>query len=199
MKACGRWLSVTTVLRPQVPKGVPAKRPTVAKARATTRQQRRWPCPASPRGRFGALPELLEIRVAGREVIGFPALYDDGESVSLRPYDTPEEAARVHRRGLARLFALNLKDQVRAIERLPGLRELALQYMSFGTEAELKARLVEATLTRCCLLEPLPDTAEAFAMRCASQDAGESRRAGVHALDRSVARGARCAANACRV
>ncbi|MBP8217717.1 MAG: DUF3418 domain-containing protein, partial [Thauera sp.] len=116
---------------------------------------------------FGALPELLEVRVAGREVIGFPALHDDGDSVSLRPHDTPEEAARVHRRGLARLFALNLKDQVRAVERLPGLRELALQYMSFGTEAELKARLVEATLSRCCLLEPLPTDADAFAKRCA--------------------------------
>lgn len=116
---------------------------------------------------FGALPELLEVRVAGREVIGFPALHDEGDSVSLRPYDTPEEAARVHRRGLARLFALNLKDQVRAVERLPGLRELALQYMSFGTEAELKARLVEATLNRCCLLEPLPTDADAFAKRCA--------------------------------
>ncbi|RTL16505.1 MAG: ATP-dependent RNA helicase HrpA [Rhodocyclaceae bacterium] len=116
---------------------------------------------------FGALPELLEVRVAGREVIGFPALHDDGDSVSLRPHDTPEEAGRVHRRGLARLFALNLKDQVRAVERLPGLRELALQYMSFGTEAELKARLVEATLSRCCLLEPLPTDADAFARRCA--------------------------------
>ncbi len=115
---------------------------------------------------FGTLPELLEIRVGGREVIGFPALHDDGDSVSLRPYDTPEEAARAHRRGLARLFALNLKDQVRAIERLPGLRELALQYMSFGTEPELKARLVEATLTRCCLIEPLPLDAAAFARRC---------------------------------
>jgi len=116
---------------------------------------------------FGALPELLEVRVAGREVIGFPALHDDGDSVSLRPHDTPEEASRVHRRGLARLFALNLKDQVRAVERLPGLRELALQYMGFGTEAELKARLIEATLGRCCLLEPLPTDADAFAKRCA--------------------------------
>ncbi|WP_341647065.1 ATP-dependent RNA helicase HrpA [Thauera sp. SDU_THAU2] len=116
---------------------------------------------------FGDLPELLEVRVAGREVIGFPALHDDGDSVSLRPYDTPEEAARVHRRGLARLFALNLKDQVKAVERLPGLRELALQYMNFGTEAELKARLVEATLARCCLLEPLPASADGFARRCA--------------------------------
>ena len=115
---------------------------------------------------FGSLPELLEIRVGGREVIGFPALHDDGDSVSLRPFDTPEEAARVHRKGLVRLFALALKDQVRAIERLPGLRELALQYISFGTEAELRARLVEATLLRCCVLEPLPGDAQAFERRC---------------------------------
>jgi ATP-dependent helicase HrpA len=116
---------------------------------------------------FGALPELLELRVGGRELIGFPALHDDGDSVSLRPYDTPEEAARVHRKGLARLFALALKDQVRAVERLPGMRELALAFMPFGTEAELKAQLVAATLERVCLLEPLPGDAEAFARRCA--------------------------------
>ncbi|MCB1887304.1 MAG: ATP-dependent RNA helicase HrpA [Rhodocyclaceae bacterium] len=115
---------------------------------------------------FGALPELLEVRVGKREIIGFPALHDDGDAVSLRPYDTPEEAARVHRRGLSRLFALNLKDQVRAIERLPGLRELALQFMPYGTEAELKAQLVAAALARSCLVEPLPDSAEAFEARC---------------------------------
>ena len=39
--------------------------------------------------------------------------------------------------------------------------------MGFGTEAELKARLIEATLGRCCLLEPLPTDADAFARRCA--------------------------------
>ncbi|THF60586.1 ATP-dependent RNA helicase HrpA [Pseudothauera nasutitermitis] len=116
---------------------------------------------------FGALPELLEIRVDGREVIGFPALHDDGDSVSLRPYDTPEEAARIHAGGLARLFALNLKDQVRAIEKLPGLRELALQMMPFCSDAELKSRLVAATLRRCCLQEPWPADAESFARRCA--------------------------------
>nr|WP_246262296.1 ATP-dependent RNA helicase HrpA [Aromatoleum evansii] len=115
---------------------------------------------------FGALPELLEVKVAGREIIGFPALHDDGDSVSLRPYDTPEEAARIHRKGLARLFALTLKDQVRAVERLPGLRDLALAFIPFGTEAELKAQLVAATLARTCLLDPLPVDAASFEQRC---------------------------------
>ena len=115
---------------------------------------------------FGALPELLEVKVAGREIVGFPALHDDGASVSLRPYDTPEEAAKVHRGGLARLFALELSAQVKAIEKLPGIRDLALAFISYGTEAELKAQLVTATLERCCLLEPLPTDADAFAKRC---------------------------------
>ena len=116
---------------------------------------------------FGPLPELLEVKVAGRDVIGYPALHDDGDSVSLRPYDTPEEAAKVHRKGLARLFTLVLKDQVRAIEKLPGLRDLALAFIPFGTEAELKAQLVAATLARTCLLDPLPPDAASFERRCA--------------------------------
>ena len=115
---------------------------------------------------FGPLPELLEVKVAGREIVGFPALHDDGSSVSLRPFDTPEEAAKVHRGGLARLFALELSAQVKAIEKLPGIRELALQFISYGNEAELKAQLVTATLERCCLLEPLPADADSFAKRC---------------------------------
>ncbi|MBL8443091.1 MAG: ATP-dependent RNA helicase HrpA, partial [Zoogloeaceae bacterium] len=116
---------------------------------------------------FGALPELLELRVAGRDVVGFPALHDDGDSVSLRPFDTPEEAMRVHRRGLARLFALALKDQVRAVERLPDMRPLALAFIPYGTDAELKSQIVTATLTQVCLLEPLPNDAESFERRCA--------------------------------
>lgn len=115
---------------------------------------------------FGKLPELIEVTIDGHQAIGFPALRDDGESVSLRPFDTPEEAARAHWRGLRRLFALALKDQAKAIERLPGLRELALLYRDFGSEADLKAHLVEASLTRCCLGEPLPEDEESFGLRC---------------------------------
>ncbi len=114
---------------------------------------------------FGELPELLEVKVGNRMLVGFPALHDDGNSVSLRPFDTEEEAARMHRRGLARLFALTLKDQVKGIERLPGLRELALKFLPFGNEAELKTQLVEATLTRTCLMEPWPVDAGSFALR----------------------------------
>ncbi|MFT4172280.1 MAG: ATP-dependent RNA helicase HrpA [Rhodocyclaceae bacterium] len=117
---------------------------------------------------FGALPELLEVKVGHRQVIGFPALQDDGDSVSLIACDTEEDAARVHRKGLARLFALTLSAQVKSIEKLPGMRELALKFMSFGSDAELKRLLVMATLERTCLMEPQPADAVSFEARAQS-------------------------------
>ena len=115
---------------------------------------------------FGELPELLEIKVgAGGTAIGFPALVDDGDSVALRAFDTEDKARAMHRKGLARLFALALNAQVKAIEKLPGLRDMALQFMAFGTEKELKEALVAATLGRTCLMDPLPTTEAEFAAR----------------------------------
>ncbi|GIK25523.1 MAG: ATP-dependent helicase [Betaproteobacteria bacterium] len=113
---------------------------------------------------FGELPEIMEVKVGGRSVIGFPALVDEGDSVALRVQDTPEKAAAAHRRGLRRLFALELREQVKFVEKsLP--RELGLLYMAWGTEAELKGQIVAATLERTCMLEPLPADAASFAKR----------------------------------
>ncbi|MCL4725251.1 MAG: DUF3418 domain-containing protein, partial [Rhodocyclaceae bacterium] len=44
-------------------------------------------------------------------------------------------------------------------------RELGLLFMAWGTEAELKAQIVAATLERTCMMEPLPAQAAAFARR----------------------------------
>ena len=82
---------------------------------------------------FGALPELMEVKVGAGTTVGFPALVDMGESVRLTAFDTEEKARAEHRRGMARLFALQLAAQVKVIEKLPGLRELALQFISLGT------------------------------------------------------------------
>jgi ATP-dependent helicase HrpA len=122
---------------------------------------------------FGELPELLEVKVgSGGTAIGFPALVDEGDSVALRAMDSEDKARAAHRKGLTRLFALSLKEQVKAIEKLPGLRDLALAFMPFGTEKELKEALVAATLERTCLMEPLPAEKSAFAVR---RDAAKGR------------------------
>ena len=118
---------------------------------------------------FGTLPELLEVKIGGRTVVGFPALVDDGESVRLTAFDTEDKARSEHERGLLRLFSIALTAQVKAIEKLPGVRDAALQFMTMnrdaGTEAELKQQLVTATLERTCLMAPWPDEKSTFALR----------------------------------
>ncbi len=114
---------------------------------------------------FGALPELMEVKVGAGTTVGFPALVDMGESVRLTAFDTEDKARAEHRRGMARLFALQLAAQVKAIEKLPGLRELAMQFISLGTEKELREQLIAVTLERTCLMDPLPADEPAFAAR----------------------------------
>ncbi len=117
---------------------------------------------------FGELPELMEVPVAGQTVIGYPALNDEGETVSLKVFDSAEEAASVHRQGLLRLFMLQFKEQVKYFDKnVPGLTQMGMQYMALGTSEELKRQIVDLTFVRACLVEPLPTTAEAFKQRCA--------------------------------
>jgi hypothetical protein len=127
---------------------------------------------ASAAWTFGALPELLEVEVAGRPVLGFPALVDDGAGVRLTAFDTEDQARSEHRKGLARLFSLQLAAQVKAIEKLPDLRNMAIQFMPLGTEKELQEQLIAATLERTCLMAPLPTEESAFAAR---RDAAKGR------------------------
>lgn len=54
----------------------------------------------------GDLPDLVDTRVAGGVVRGYPALVDEGASVSLRIEATPERAARLTRAGARRLLLL---------------------------------------------------------------------------------------------
>src|SRR5690606_10775381 len=55
---------------------------------------------------FGELPELMEIGKGGQTLIGFPALIDAGDAVTIEVFDEPEVAAAKHRAGLRRLCAL---------------------------------------------------------------------------------------------
>ncbi|PKO86466.1 MAG: ATP-dependent RNA helicase HrpA [Betaproteobacteria bacterium HGW-Betaproteobacteria-12] len=116
---------------------------------------------------FGELPELMEVPVGKQTVIGYPALIDDGETVSLKVFDSAEEAADCHRKGLARLFMLQFREQVKYFDKnIPGLSQMAMQYMALGSSDDLKRQLVDLSFERACLTEPLPTTPEAFKARC---------------------------------
>ncbi|UCV13289.1 ATP-dependent RNA helicase HrpA [Dechloromonas denitrificans] len=121
---------------------------------------------------FGELPELMEVPVAGQTVLGYPGLTDDGETVSLKVFDSAEEAAEAHRAGLLRLFMLQFREQVKYFDKnVPGLTQMGMQYMALGTTEELKRQIVDQTFERACLSEPLPADAAAFKARCAEAKA----------------------------
>ncbi|WP_377701511.1 ATP-dependent RNA helicase HrpA [Pseudoduganella sp. UC29_71] len=122
---------------------------------------------------FGELPELLEIVQGKLTLIGFPALVDKGTHCDLEVFDDPTVAARTHRVGLRRLFALQMKDQIKFVEKsIPNLQQMGMQFMSMGTQEELRDQIINKALDIACLQDPLPTDAATFAKR---KDEGKSR------------------------
>jgi ATP-dependent helicase HrpA len=124
---------------------------------------------------FGELPELLEIRKGGQTLIGFPALIDQGEAVTIEVFDEPEVSAAKHRAGLRRLFALQIKDALKYLEKnIPDLQKMGVSYMQVGkaengagggTVEELREQIIAVALDRAFLLDPLPTDEFAFKRR----------------------------------
>ena len=99
----------------------------------------------------------MEIRKSGQTIIGFPALIDAGDAVTIEVFDEPDVAAARHRAGLRRLFALQLKDALKYLEKnIPDLQKMAVAYMPLGTLEELREQIIDVALDRAFLLEPLP-------------------------------------------
>nr|WP_211961381.1 ATP-dependent RNA helicase HrpA [Cupriavidus plantarum] len=122
---------------------------------------------------FGELPELLEIRKGNQTLFGYPALVDRGDHCDVEVFDDPQEAARVHHAGLRRLFALQLREQVKFIEKnVPNLQQMAMQYMTLGTQEQLREQIVQVALDRACLQAPLPRNEAEFNTR---KDEGRAR------------------------
>jgi ATP-dependent helicase HrpA len=80
-----------------------------------------------------------------------------------------------HREGLRRLFALQIKDALKYLEKnLPGLMTMATAYMLVGntdagagggTLEELRSQIIELALDRAFLADPLPTDDAAFKKR----------------------------------
>ena len=116
---------------------------------------------------FGEFKPTREETRAGQTVSVFNALADDADAVTLRVFDTREEAQAAHRKGLVRLFMLALKEQVKFLEKnLPGLQAMAMQFIPFGSQQDLLRQILSVTFDRCCLMEPWPGNEKEFAARC---------------------------------
>jgi ATP-dependent helicase HrpA len=122
---------------------------------------------------FGELPELLEIPQGRQKLIGFPALVDKGAYCDIEVFDDPAEAATIHLKGLRRLFAIQLKEQLKYLEKnIPGLQQMGMQFVGLGSQEELREQMIQAGLARACLQAPLPKNQGEFTIR---RDEGKSR------------------------
>jgi ATP-dependent helicase HrpA len=114
---------------------------------------------------FGDLPEQVKFKRGGRELIGYPALVDNGESVDLRLLDAADVAAAETRRGVVRLLRIALAAQFKQLDKdLSRETALALKYRGFGSPEQLRAALIDAIATRALLGDDdTPRDAKAFA------------------------------------
>ncbi len=115
---------------------------------------------------FGELPELMELARGSQVLVGFPALIDQGDAVTIEVFDEPEVAAARHRAGLRRLFALQVRDALKYLEKnIPGLTAMGVAYMPLGTLEDLRGQIIDVALERAFMAEPLPTDRAQFQQR----------------------------------
>ncbi len=98
---------------------------------------------------FGDLPTAVKFKRGGRELTGYPALVDNGESVDLRLLDAADVAESETRRGVVRLLRIALAAQFKQLDKdLSRDTALVLKYRNFGSPDQLRAALIDAIATR---------------------------------------------------
>jgi ATP-dependent helicase HrpA len=122
---------------------------------------------------FGELPAVLELQRDGQTLIGYPALVDHKTHCSIEVFDTPTRAGVRHRAGLRRLFRMQLRDQVKFLEK--SLSSLQMTQVRASTVAwllaalpsyeDLREQIVTAALDRTCLVLPAPTDRVSFIQR----------------------------------
>jgi ATP-dependent RNA helicase HrpA len=113
---------------------------------------------------FGTVPDSLAITRQGRQVTGYPALADNGDSVALVLLDTAEAAEASTRAGVLRLLRLALRDAIaRFAKGGGGFAQSALQLKATIATDRLLDDVRETATARALLADdPLPRDERAF-------------------------------------
>jgi ATP-dependent helicase HrpA len=103
---------------------------------------------------FGDLPEKLDFTRSGRQLTGYPALEDGGDSVAVKLFDTAAVALASHRIGVRRLMRFELKEQMKQLEKgLPGFNQYALLLRNIASPDELREDMLTAIADRAFIGE----------------------------------------------
>ncbi|MEU1972749.1 ATP-dependent RNA helicase HrpA [Microbacterium sp. NPDC019599] len=102
---------------------------------------------------FGDLPDVVDTKVAGGVVRGYPALVDEGQSVALRLETTPEAAATATLEGVRRLVLLAVPSPAAyVLDHLTSPEKLALAASPYSSAKALvedaRVAVADAVLAR---------------------------------------------------
>ena len=113
---------------------------------------------------FGDLPPTLTFTRGGARITGYPAIVDDGDSVSLALLDTEAAAGQSTRRGVVRLIDIALKDVTKQYDKGGGaFNDAALKLKATIPTDRLLADVLAAAKARAYLADdPLPRSQQAF-------------------------------------
>jgi ATP-dependent helicase HrpA len=113
---------------------------------------------------FGDLPKKLDFNRNGRQMTGYPALEDNGDSVAVKLFDTESAASDSHRKGVRRLMRFELKEQMKQLEKgLPGFSQYALLLRNIMNPEDLREDMLTAIADRAFIGEDeLPRSNQEF-------------------------------------
>jgi ATP-dependent helicase HrpA len=112
---------------------------------------------------FGELPEEIQQRRAGHEVLAYPAVLDEGATAGLGVFGSAEEAASRHRHGVRRLLLLALPFSADPTEGLDTTQKLGLAGSPYPSVVELLDDVRAAILIDVVDAHPPARTPEAYA------------------------------------
>ena len=109
---------------------------------------------------FGDLPQTLSFERDGLKLTGYPAIEDNVDSVSVKLFDTEQEADDNLRKGICRLMRFELKEQIKQLEKgLPNFNQYALSLRNIMSPDDLRDDLIAAICDRAFIGEDdLPRT-----------------------------------------
>jgi ATP-dependent RNA helicase HrpA len=141
---------------------------------AWRRARARWEKEPQTSWTFGDVPARVAVGdQAGVPVYAYPAPVPEAAGVALRLRRSPEAAAADGRRGLLRLFELELRYELAWLERdLRGLRAVGVVAATFAPVERLQAGALAALRQWACGRAVAPLTAPAFARELAQARAG---------------------------
>ncbi|MBL9031806.1 MAG: ATP-dependent RNA helicase HrpA [Phycisphaerae bacterium] len=93
---------------------------------------------------FGPLPRQIEIARGQTRLTAYPSLVERDGRLMVRALESPDAAAREHRKGLRRLFSMHARDEVEYQLRLqPEWSSMAAHHAALGPTESLKRALAD--------------------------------------------------------